>query len=158
MTVPNIKELIETHKKTANDGDPNRAFDALTSALEQLIEREGQRQQFDTSVKDWVDQKTADIRSLRFARGCVLGAGLVATVFTLGAFFVMLFCPSWSLNLILMSDGPKIAYITATFASSFGLLAIAIRGAFRNVEKDEGVSALPESLKLIYNAMKELRS
>lgn len=150
-----LDKLIASHKSTAKSGRSSKAFDSLLSDLEKLAEDLGQRKELDTAATDYLREKTTEIKSIRCARNWMLRLAYIMAITSLTMFYFILICPYSAIHLANISDDhARTAYVIASFASSFGLVAIIIRGIFHSGATEDGKSVLPESITALLEVVK----
>lgn len=150
-----LKKLIERHKTLVKADGPQKAIESMFSDLEKLIEDTGQTQKFQQAITRYVSERTSEIISIRTARKWMLRIGTTMALFVLFAFYYVLLCPDSQTHLADIPDATKVAFVSASFLSAFGLIAIILRGILRAGEKEESVGVLPEQLKTLGYLLKE---
>lgn len=151
MNRDELHDLIAKH--VASGADQSGSLDDVFKILEPLLEDAALQGRFSQAAVLHLEEKNKEIRSYRAARNVFLwiAGGLIAAV--LGAFYWS-FATFYGHEALRSLENAKIAFVSATFLSGFGLLAIILRGLFGVSDKDDSGSPLVESVKALFEISK----
>ena len=152
---------INKHKAEAKSEGEKAALaslyeviDALSNDVEKLQADTAKKIDFYTAATDLIRDKKIENCSLRRSRNCMLVIGAFMSLTVLFTFYFILLFPSQGVSIATMPDGAPVAFISASFISTFGLVAIILRGLLNSADSSEKSSLLPESIKSIVEIIK----
>lgn len=151
MNREELRALIEAHTAKADQGQA-ASLDDLYNMLEPLVEDTGLQARYTTAVITHIEEKNKEISSLRTARKIFLIGSAILILTVLAVFYRLLLVPHKEAFAAL--GDARIAFVSATFVSSFGLLAIILRGIFRASDKEDSGGPLVEGVKTLFEAGK----
>jgi hypothetical protein len=141
--------------KASSDSVRREEFDKLTQNVEKLGEDFGQAAHHHESIRDYIGNITADIRTGRKARTFFAVWALIIITIATASLLMLIFCPVGQKSLHLIEDShTKIALFVALFGLSFGLMAILLKGSFQRAQQPEAPEILPGHIKAFIEAFK----
>jgi hypothetical protein len=152
MNRDELHDLIAKHVATSA-GDQAGSLDDIFKILEPLLEDTALQGRFSLAAVLHLEEKNKEIRSYRTARNAFLWIAGILIAFVLSVFY-WAFATYYGHEALRALDNAKIAFVSATFLSGFGLLAIVLRGLFGVADKDDSGSPLVESVKALFEISK----
>ena len=147
MNKVDLQGLIAKHAASA-PGDQAQTIDDLFKVLEPLLEDTALQGRYSTAAIKHLEERNKEVSSVRLARNLFLWLGAFLILLVLGVFYWALITPAGHLALAALGNA-QIAFVSATFISGFGLLAIILRGVFGASDKDDSGGLLVESIKTL---------